>query len=70
MLYVAGIVFLCTVSLCTIMFLLAKAQNAGKIRFYAVKQEEGEVLLPPNFTQACHRVCMILLQRLDAIQPL
>ena len=52
------------------MFLLAKAQNAGKIRFYAVKQEEGEVLLPPNFTQACYEVCMLMPQRLEAIQPL
>ena len=52
------------------MFLLAKAQNAGKIRFYAVKQEEGEVLLPPNFAQGCYVVCMILLQCMEAIQPL
>ena len=52
------------------MFLLAKAQNAGKIRFYAVKQGEGELLLPPNFTQGCYEVCMILLRRMEAIQPL
>ena len=52
------------------MFLLAKAQNAGKIRFYAVKQGEGELLLPPNFTQGCYRVYTILLQYMEAIQPL
>ena len=50
MLYVAGIVFLCIPSICTIMFLVAEAQNAGKIRFYGFKQGEGEVLLPPEFT--------------------
>ena len=52
------------------MFLLAKAQNAGKFRFYAVKQGEGVVLLPPNFTQGCYGIRMTLLQRLEVIQPL